>query len=47
VRAPAITTVKPAGSIRRDVNEAGVAVERFSLAARIGRDSTPASKEPR
>ena len=47
VRAPAIATVKPAGSIRRDVTDAGETVERFSLAARIGRDSAAAGKEPR
>ena len=38
-RAPNIRSVQPAGSIRRDVTEAGQAVERFTLAARLGRDS--------
>ena len=46
-RAPGITAVRPAGSIRRDVTEAGVPVERFSLSARVGRDSASASREPR
>ena len=45
-RAPGIAAVKPAGSIRRDVTDAGATVERFSLAARIGRDSAVA-KDPR
>ena len=45
-RAPAIASVKPAGSIRRDVTESGATIERFSLAARLSRDSASA-KEPR
>ena len=46
-RAPSIASVRPAGSIRRDVTEAGATIERFSLAAQLARDSASSSKEPR
>ena len=46
-RAPAIASVRPAGSIRRDITDAGATIERFSLAARIGRDSAAAATGPR
>ena len=46
-RAPGISGVRPAGSIRRDVTETGAPIERFSLSARVGRDSADASREPR
>ena len=38
-RAPGIISVQPAGSIRRDVDDAGVTLERFTIAARLGRDT--------
>ena len=41
-RAPSIASVKPAGSIRRDITESGATIERFSLAARLSRDSAAA-----
>jgi hypothetical protein len=48
-RAAGITSVQPAAAIRRDVDESGAPIERFSLVARVApRDSTPAAaRSPR
>jgi Tfp pilus assembly protein PilN len=46
-RAPGIISVQPAGSIRRDVDDAGVTLERFTIAARLGRDTAAVAPKGR
>jgi hypothetical protein len=46
-RAPGILSVQPAGSIRRDVTDAGVALERFTLAARLTGDTAAVAPKGR
>lgn len=46
-RAPGIASVTPAASIRRDVTDAGATIERFSIRARLSRDSAAAPKVTR
>ena len=46
-RAPGIASIEPAASIRHEMSDAGVTVERFSIAARLARDSVAAPASPR